>query len=141
MPVNRFGGNKAKKAASKRSGDTSRTPLPSNDLQYVARVEKVLGDARFRLVIPGETFKGIGKLPGSKRRLSRSIREGSYVLFEVWDFVSKNLCEEATEKRGDVLALYDQFDDSTFRLEEEGVDFRGTSEFGAEEAAVDFDNI
>jgi len=136
MPVNRFGGNKAKKAASKRSGaSSSQAPLPATDLQYVAKVEKVLGDARFRLVIPGEKFRGIGKLPGSKRRLVKSIREGSYVLFEVWDFVSRNQLEGATEKRGDILALYDQFDDSMFESDA-GVEFQTEADAG-----VNFDDI
>ena len=107
MPKNRFGGKNAKKMANKRTegygGETSRLVVPEHEDEYIGRVTKRCGDGRFVVDYVGDNGKteGVAKVPGSLRKITRTVREGSYVLFQRWGFSD-------ADKKGSILHLYSE---------------------------------
>lgn len=104
MPKNRFGGKNAKKMGNKHLSEyaDNRLVLPECDDQYVARVTKRCGDGRFTVEFIDESngkVEAIARVPGSLRRNSRNIRDGSYILYQRWGF-SDN------DNKGSILHLY-----------------------------------
>lgn len=105
MPKNLFGGKNAKKMANKKTGhEGSRgMPLPEEEGQYFARVTKRCGDGRFNVEYIADTndrlLAGIARVPGSTRRISRNIREGSIIIFQDWGLSNNDI-------KGSVLHHY-----------------------------------
>lgn len=108
MPKNRFGGKNAKKMANKKTGDTDgmtnvkSLPLPEEDGQYFAKVTKRCGDGRFIVDYIDErnvVHEGMARVPGSLRKLTRNVRDGSIVIFQAWG-LSEN------DNKGSILHLY-----------------------------------
>jgi len=104
MPKNKFGGKNAKKMGNKHVSDydDNRLVLPECDDQYVARVTKRCGDGRFHVEFMDDLqvkTEAVARIPGSLRRNSRNVRDGSYVLYQRWGF-SEN------DNKGSILHLY-----------------------------------
>jgi translation initiation factor IF-1 len=104
MPKNRFGGKNAKKMGNKHVSDyaDNRLVLPECDDQYVARVTKRCGDGRFLVEFMDESkgkVEAIARIPGSLRRSSRNVRDGSYVLYQKWGL-------NDNDNKGSILHLY-----------------------------------
>lgn len=107
MPKNRFGGKNAKKMANKRVEDhVHAMTLPEEDGHFYARVTKRCGDGRFMVEYQndlGNKVEGIARVPGSLRRLTRSIREGSIIIYQEWGLSSN-------DNKGSVLHLCSDFE-------------------------------
>lgn len=107
MPKNRFGGKNAKKMANKKTNVegtvSSRTlPIPESEDQYFAKVTKRCGDGRFTVEYlddRGRICEGMARVPGSMRRITRNVRDGSIIIFQSWN-ISQN------DNKGSILHHY-----------------------------------
>ena len=105
MPKNRFGGKHAKKGANKKMNDggfVKSLPLPEEAGTYFAKITKRCGDGRFQVEYLDDhnnLQEGLAVMPGSMRRITRNVREGSFVIFQGWGF-SEN------DPKGSILHLY-----------------------------------
>lgn len=106
MPKNRFGGKNAKKMANKKiQGEEASSKvivLPEEEGQYFAKVTKRQGDGRFLVDYVDDSRKiqeGMARVPGSSRRITRNIRDGSIILYQLWG-LSEN------DNKGSVLHHY-----------------------------------
>lgn len=103
MPKNQFGGKNAKKMANKRVGETTSLVVPDPDASTVAAiVTKRCGDGRFIVEYMGDEGRletAIARVPGSMKKITRNVREGSFLLYQPWDFNER-------EKKGSILCLY-----------------------------------
>lgn len=104
MPRNRFGGKHAKKMGNKHVNaaqeGTTRLTLPEED-QCLGRVSKKCGDGRFFVdYFDGtEKLEGLARMPGSMRKMTRLVAEGTYVIFQSWGM---------NDRKGSILHVYSE---------------------------------
>ena len=107
MPRNKFGGKNAKKLANKKVEVAgSRQFIVPDEDSRVGIVTKRCGDGRFRIDYmddEGTLQTGVGRVPGSSRRMTRNIRDGDFVLFQQWGL-------SANDEKGSILHLYTEND-------------------------------
>ena len=114
MPRNKFGGNKSKKKANKRSFTNSKRDLrrPEDD-QRIAKVGKAYGSGCFQLTLIADSSEKKGKVCGSLYKRVW-IREGDTVL------VSVRSCN-SSEGNGEMVDIIHKYRDDEIRdLDAEG---------------------
>lgn len=114
MPRNRFGGKNAKKMGNKHTNaqenESFKLLLPEEEDQFFAVVTKRCGDGRFTVEYMDNDKKteGMGKVPGSMRKITRNIKEGSVVVFQVWGL-------SESSNKGSILHVYSEYETNIFK--------------------------
>lgn len=117
MPRNRFGGKNAKKMANKKTGDSGASSshsitLPDHeDDTFAAIVSKRCGDGRFLVDYmdqQGTLINALARVPGSMMKVTRNIRDGSFVLYQRWGFSER-------DNKGSILCIYSEADVSILK--------------------------